>query len=87
MGILDVLNTVILVVGITFGLMLVSNTLIKVSNEEYRKNEKFAMELLDKSFDKLSKILVDTYKQIMKLDQGSSSNKIADYTAYKENKE
>ena len=42
-------------------------------------------ELLDKSFDKLSKILIDTYKKIMKLDQGSSSNKIVDYTSYKEN--
>lgn len=71
MGILDVINTLILVVGISFGLMLVCQTYMRVKGEEFRKNEEFEAKLVDKMITGIAKICVDTFKQLKKIDEGN----------------
>ena len=67
MGVIELLNTIILVVGITFGIMLVSKLVISTLAEESRKNEDHAMKLMDKFFDRLKVDAFDIFRGIKKI--------------------
>ena len=53
MGVIELFNTIILVIGITLGLMLVSKTIINTIADEYRKSGDHSMKLFDKFFDRI----------------------------------
>ena len=69
MGVIELFNTIILVVGITFGVMLVSKLVISTLAEESRKNEDHAMKLLDKFFDRFKTDIIDMFKELKKIDE------------------
>lgn len=68
MGVIELFNTIILVVGITFGVMLVSKLVISTLAEESRKNEDHAMKLMDKFFDRLKVDMVDIFRDLKKIE-------------------
>lgn len=80
MGIWNVLNTLILVIGIGFWMYAVSNNIIHALAEQSRKNYELEMKLLDKWMDKLCKSIVDVFQQVKKIEDG---NDPVSFTSYK----
>lgn len=76
MGVIELFNTIILVVGITFGVMLVSKLVISTLAEESRKNEDHAMKLLDKFFDRFKVDMLDIFRGIKKIEEEPSVNDV-----------
>lgn len=72
MGIMELLNTIVLVVGITFGLMLVSQTIIRARGEEYRKNEDLATKLTDRIMKSIKETMIETFTELKNLEENKT---------------
>ena len=78
MNILTIIDHLILIMGIGFCLMVLSNTVIRGIGEEKRKTAETSLKILDRYFDKLINVIETGFKGLKSLDDTPK----VDYTSY-----
>lgn len=79
MGIWDVIYLIVLLIGVTFGLMLVTNTIVRVLGEEHRKNGTHDVELTDKLFKKIIDLVKEGIREVKNIDKEDNCDTYKDF--------